>query len=95
MDIELPGIDGIEVVRRVKATWPDVQLVMLTVFVDDQRIFQSLEAGATGYVLKKTPPAELLEAIRSVHAGGSPMSSQTRARADALRRSTRPPSPES
>lgn len=76
MDIELPGIDGIEVVRRVKATWPRVQVVMLTVFVDDERIFRSLEAGATGYVLKKTPPAELLDAIRSVNAGGSPMSSQ-------------------
>lgn len=75
MDIELPGINGIEATRKIKDTWPSVQVMMLTVYEDDERIFRSLEAGATGYVLKKTPPAQLVRDIASVHAGGSPMTS--------------------
>ncbi|MCG8467156.1 MAG: response regulator transcription factor [Gemmatimonadetes bacterium] len=74
MDIGLPGISGIEASRMIRDRWPSIQIMMLTVYEDDQRIFESLEAGATGYVLKKTPPAELLESIASLHAGGSPMS---------------------
>ncbi|NND71122.1 MAG: response regulator transcription factor, partial [Rhodothermales bacterium] len=76
MDIGLPGMDGIEAVRQIKEKWPGIQLMMLTVYEDDERMFNSLKAGATGYVLKKTPPAQLLRNIRSLHEGGSPMSSQ-------------------
>lgn len=76
MDIQLPHMSGIECVARLKEIQPDVQVMMLTVFEDDERVFKSLVAGATGYVLKRTPPAELLECIRQLHEGGSPMSYQ-------------------
>ncbi|MEP0822763.1 MAG: response regulator transcription factor [Ignavibacterium sp.] len=76
MDINLPGISGIECVRGLKDRMPDLQIIMLTVFEDSERIFQSLEAGATGYLLKRTPPDQILSAIREVCNGGSPMSSQ-------------------
>lgn len=75
MDIELPGMSGIDAAREVKKRWPSVQVMMLTVYEDDDRIFRSLQAGATGYVLKKTPPAELVRNIALLHEGGSPMSS--------------------
>lgn len=75
MDIELPGVSGIEAARRIKDRWPGVQVMMLTVYQDDDRIFASLAAGATGYVLKTTPPDRLLRDIAMLHAGGSPMSS--------------------
>lgn len=75
MDIELPGISGIEAARRIKAERPEIQIMMLTVYQDDDRIFDSLSAGATGYVLKTTPPARLLADIAMLHRGGSPMSS--------------------
>jgi DNA-binding NarL/FixJ family response regulator len=73
MDVKLPGINGVECVRQLKPLVPQTQIVMLTVFEDTELIFQALRAGATGYLLKQTPPAELLEAIHSVHRGGSPM----------------------
>jgi DNA-binding NarL/FixJ family response regulator len=76
MDIHLPGMSGIECVRRLKKQDPNFQIVMLTVYEDDEEIFKSLAAGAHGYILKKTPPAKLLEAISEVYSGGSPMSSQ-------------------
>jgi DNA-binding NarL/FixJ family response regulator len=76
MDIHLPGMSGIECVESLKKRSPDLQIMMLTVYEDDDNIFRSLIAGATGYVLKKTPPAELLEAIRELHEGGSPMTEQ-------------------
>jgi DNA-binding NarL/FixJ family response regulator len=76
MDIHLPGISGIECVRRLTKQDPDFQIVMLTVYEDDEGIFKSLAAGAQGYILKKTPPVKLLEAISEVYTGGSPMSSQ-------------------
>jgi DNA-binding NarL/FixJ family response regulator len=76
MDIGLPGISGIECICTLKPIIPKTQIMMLTVFEDDQRIFQSLAAGATAYLVKKTPPAKLLEAITDLHAGGSPMSNQ-------------------
>ncbi len=76
MDIVLPGMNGIEGVRHVKAKYPDVEVLMLTVYEDSDRIFEALCAGASGYLSKKTPPARLLEALREVYEGGSPMSSQ-------------------
>lgn len=75
MDIELPGISGIEATRVARERWPQTQIMMLTVYGDDDRIFESLRAGATGYVLKTTPAEKLLDNIRLIHAGGSPMSS--------------------
>lgn len=74
MDIELPGIGGIDAVRRVKAIRPSAQVVMLTAFESPERVFDSLRAGATGYVLKRAPSAHILDAIRDVCAGGAPMS---------------------
>jgi DNA-binding NarL/FixJ family response regulator len=75
MDINLPGMDGVECVRRLKLQLPKVQFVMITVYEDSDRIFKALEAGATGYLLKQTPREELLSSLREVHRGGSPMSS--------------------
>jgi len=74
MDIGLPGMSGIECIRRLKRLQPATQIMMLTVFEDHDRIFQSLAAGATGYLLKHTPPDKLIDAIRNLHQGGSPMS---------------------
>jgi len=76
MDIHLPQMDGTECVRRLKALLPEAQFIMLTVYEDNDRLFNSLLAGANGYLLKRTPPARLLEAIREVRAGGSPMTPQ-------------------
>lgn len=73
MDINLPGMNGVECVRKLKALLPEAQFVMLTVYEDSDHIFQALQAGATGYLLKRTPRAELVAALRDVHAGGSPM----------------------
>jgi DNA-binding NarL/FixJ family response regulator len=74
MDINMPGMDGIECVRRLKASAPQIQIMMLTVYEDAEQIFKALAAGATGYLLKRLEPEELLQAIRDLHAGGSPMS---------------------
>jgi DNA-binding NarL/FixJ family response regulator len=76
MDIGLPGISGIDCISRLRKLCPNTQVAMLSVFEDEDRIFRSLTAGATGYLLKKTPPAGILEAVQELHAGGSPMSSQ-------------------
>ena len=75
MDINLPGMDGVECVRRVKQLLPEVRCLMLTVYEESERIFNSLLAGASGYLLKRTSTEELLDAIRQVHGSGSPMSS--------------------
>lgn len=75
VDINLPGMSGIEGVRRLKALWPKTQFVMLTVYEDANHIFEAIAAGATGYMLKRTPRESLLGALREVNAGGSPMSS--------------------
>ncbi len=74
MDINLGGMDGIECVRQLKPQVPESQIVMLTVFEDTDKIFSALAAGASGYLLKRLAPEKLLEAIREVHEGGSPMS---------------------
>lgn len=75
MDINIPGPDGVECVRRLKAQLPATQFVMITSYEDTDRIFAALAAGATGYLLKETNRADLLAALRDVHRGGSPMSS--------------------
>jgi DNA-binding NarL/FixJ family response regulator len=76
MDINLPGMNGIECVVHIKNSWPEIQIMMLTVFDNTDEIFKSLTAGATGYLLKKTPPAKLLESISELVNGGSPMSGE-------------------
>ncbi|MFI5185566.1 MAG: response regulator [Chitinophagales bacterium] len=76
MDIHLPGISGIEAVRKLKSLCDGTQFIMSTVYEDDENIFESLKAGASGYLLKKTAPSKILDAIVEVHNGGSPMSSQ-------------------
>jgi DNA-binding NarL/FixJ family response regulator len=75
MDINLPGMNGVECVRKVKDILAQTQVMMLTVYEDTDLIFRALAAGATGYLLKQTPPGELLAAIADVHRGGSPMTS--------------------
>lgn len=75
MDINLPGLNGIECVRRLKPLLPETQFVMLTVYEDADHIFNALAAGATGYLLKQTPRSELIAALKQVHGGGSPMTS--------------------
>jgi DNA-binding NarL/FixJ family response regulator len=75
MDINLPGLSGVECVRRLKDILPQMQVIMLTVYENTEHIFNALTAGASGYLLKQTPPEELLSAIRDVHRGGSPMTS--------------------
>lgn len=73
MDINLPGLSGIEGVRRLKPLLLETQFMMLTVYEDVDHVFDALAAGATGYLLKQTPRGELLDSIKEVHAGGSPM----------------------
>ncbi len=75
MDINLPKMSGIECVAKLKAVCPTLHFIMLTVYADNEKIFRSLQSGATGYLLKQTPPAEILSAIDEVVRGGSPMSS--------------------
>ena len=75
MDINLPGMSGIDCVRQLKPQLPDTQFVMLTVYEDTDHIFDALAVGASGYLLKQTPRDELLNAVKEVHAGGSPMTS--------------------
>jgi DNA-binding NarL/FixJ family response regulator len=75
MDINLPGMSGVECARRLKAAHPELQIIMLTVYGDDEVIFEALEAGAAGYLLKRSSPRAILEAIADVSQGGAPMSS--------------------
>lgn len=76
MDVKLPGKNGVDCVRQLKPQLPQTQIIMLTVYQDNEVIFDALAAGATGYLLKRTPGEELIAGIREVHGGGSPMSSQ-------------------
>jgi DNA-binding NarL/FixJ family response regulator len=73
MDINLPGMNGVECVRQLKVLLPQTQVMMLTVYEDTENIFNALAAGANGYMLKRTPARELIEAVREVNRGGSPM----------------------
>ena len=74
MDIDMPEVNGIQGVEIIKSRYPKVKVLMHTVFEDSERLFTCLKAGADGYLLKKTQPAKLLEALRDIHAGGAPMS---------------------
>lgn len=76
MDINLPGMNGVECVRQLKSALPHMQVLMLTVYEDNESLFKSLKAGASGYLLKRTASARLLEAIHEVNTGGSPMTPQ-------------------
>jgi DNA-binding NarL/FixJ family response regulator len=76
MDINLPGMSGIECVTRLKGKLPKTQVLMLTTYEESDLIFDSLRGGASGYLLKNMPPAELLQAVEQVHVGGAPMSMQ-------------------
>jgi DNA-binding NarL/FixJ family response regulator len=94
LDIHLPGISGSEGVRALQASWPCTVVLMYTVYEEDEHIFESLCNGARGYLLKRTPPARLLEAIREAHEGGSPMSPSIARKVVALfRRTTARPDP--
>src|SRR5262249_42765549 len=90
-DIGLPGMSGIEAVRLLKEQFPALTLLMLTVYDDDDRVFEALCAGACGYLLKKTPPARLLESLREAVHGGAPMSPEIARRVVELFREIRPP----
>lgn len=90
-DIGLPGMSGIEGMRILKERFPNLLLLMLTVYDDDERIFDALCAGACGYLLKKTPPLRLLESLKEAVMGGSPMSPEVARRVIALFRDIRPP----
>lgn len=76
MDIGLPGMNGIEGLKKAKEKRSDIDILMLTIYEDSNMVFEALCAGACGYLVKKTPPSKLLDAIKEVHNGGSPMSSQ-------------------
>ena len=91
MDINLGGMSGIEGVQRLKALFPQMNILMLTVFEENDKIFRSLCAGASGYLLKRTPPAKILEAITEVHGGGAPMTASVARKVLTLFTSVAPP----
>ena len=91
VDIGLPGMSGIEGIRLLKESYPDILLLMLTVYDDDEMIFNALCAGACGYLLKKTPPARLIESLTEAMEGGAPMSPEVARRVIKLFREIRPP----
>jgi DNA-binding NarL/FixJ family response regulator len=93
-DIGLPGMSGIDGVRLFREKFPSSAVIMLTVYSDDDKIFQSICNGASGYVLKKEPPAKILDSIREVHAGGAPMSSEIAMRVLTAFRTLSPPKTE-
>jgi DNA-binding NarL/FixJ family response regulator len=88
LDINLPGIDGAQGVRLLRERFSSTEILMLTVYADEQRVFESICNGAVGYLLKKTPPAKLLEAIREAAGGGAPMSPEIARKVVTLFRTT-------
>ena len=91
LDVGLPGMSGIEGIRLLRGRNPSLPFLALTVYDDDERVFEALCAGAYGYLLKNTPPAKLLECLREVVAGGAPMSPEIARRVVVLFREFRPP----
>jgi DNA-binding NarL/FixJ family response regulator len=91
VDLGLPGMSGIEGIRALKARFPELLVLVLTIYDDDDRIFDAICAGACGYLLKKTAPARLLESIREAVDGGAPMSPEVARRVIDLFRDIRPP----
>ena len=75
MDIGLPGMNGIDAVKKLKPKCPGVEFMMCTIYDEDEKVFEALEAGANSYILKRSQPKELIAAIKDLHEGGSPMSS--------------------
>ncbi len=90
-DIGLPGMDGIEGIGILKERYPEMIILMLSVYNDNERVFDALCAGAVGYLLKKTPPAEIIESIREAVAGGAPMSPEIARKVITIFRDFRPP----
>lgn len=90
-DIGLPGMDGIDGIRLLKELYPHLIILMLSVYDDNERIFDAMCAGACGYLLKKTPPAEILKSLHEVAAGGAPMSPEVARKVITLFRDLRPP----
>jgi DNA-binding NarL/FixJ family response regulator len=93
MDINLPGMSGREGVRIIKDRWPAIEVLMLSVYGEQESVFESICNGAAGYLLKKTPPARLLEAIKEAREGGSPMSPEIARKVVMLFRKTPKPEP--
>ena len=94
MDIDMPGVNGIEAVKIIKAKFPAIHVMMQTVFEDEDKIFHAILAGAEGYILKKIAPARMLEAITEVYSGGAPMTPSVASKTLKLFRSTARPLPE-
>lgn len=90
-DIGLPGMSGIEGVRRIRESTPSAQILMLTVYSDNDHIFEAICAGASGYLLKDTPPARLLDALRELRAGGAPMTPEVALKTVTMFRKIAPP----
>ena len=90
-DIGLPGMDGIEGVKIIKEKYPQIVILMLSVYEDDERIFHALCAGAVGYLLKKTPPTKILESLREAMSGGAPMSPEVARRVITVFKDYSPP----
>ncbi len=76
MDINLPGMNGIECIEALKKEFPQIHFMIFTIYENDEKVFEALKAGASGYILKKTEPSRVVEALKELHDGGSPMSSQ-------------------
>ena len=76
MDIHLPGMNGIECIRKVRAQNPGIQFMMFTIYENSDTVFEAIEAGATGYLLKNSSPAKIIESLRELHEGGSPMNAE-------------------
>ena len=94
MDIDMPEVSGIEAMQKVKAHFPDIKVLMLTVFDDNEKIFESICNGAVGYMLKSATPMDLLEAIRDAHDGGAPMTNSIASKVLRMFRQQAPPKEE-